>query len=101
MFGAMKKEFIEAFIKHCFFHLCKNAWVQVQKKLLLPVYGIPKARVLLRSFPALAFLPSAEVHAGYEELCQALTKLVEEGTIGQTFVDGINRMHAGSFHLRH
>ncbi|KAH7708293.1 hypothetical protein AAVH_24453 [Aphelenchoides avenae] len=89
--AGMKKQFVLALLKRCFFHLCKNAWLQVQLKGLLPIYGINKVRMLLRSFASLAFLPVDEVSMGYEELCVALTALVESGDIAHQFVDGVNR----------
>lgn len=74
--NSMRKQFPDAAVYYCLFHLAKAAWVQIQKKGLLALYSIPEVRALLRCFPALATLPPNEVRDGFADIVAALRALI-------------------------
>lgn len=87
----MGSRFPNADLHLCAFHLAKSCFSQVQKKGLIPVYAIPQAKELLRCFPSLAFLPPAEVMAGYQDVVHGLGKLIAEKVIPERFKVAIKR----------
>lgn len=65
--------FPDTVVSFCLYHLSANAFKNLRKKGLLEVYtGIAEAKALLRCLPALAFLPSDEVHQGFADIARAL-----------------------------
>jgi hypothetical protein len=96
MKSAMKHQFPNDDCHYCYFHLAKAAWTQIQKKGLLPIYSIPEVQVLLRSYPALAFLPVVEIGEGVNDIDAALTKLVRDGVIERRFIVPLNSKSAES-----
>lgn len=81
MIGALASRFPDADSHLCNFHLAKSVWTRVQKLGLTPVYAIPQVKELLRSFIALAFLPTEEVVLGYKDIVAALDNLIRDGVI--------------------
>lgn len=63
-------------LTYCLFHFAQNLVKNLQKRQLTHIYGIPEARVLLRSLIALPMLPPAQVIDGFQDIVAAMNALV-------------------------
>lgn len=85
MTQAMQELFPSAELRYCLYHFCRSLVMHLRKEGLLPLYAIPEAKELLRCFMALPFAPLEDVIDGYSAICDALTKLVSDGTTPNRF----------------
>lgn len=90
MTQAMSEVFGDAEVRYCLYHFCRALFAHIQKEGLLPLYAIPEAKVLLRSFMALAFAPLEEVVHGYSEVAKALGELLDSRKIPNRFAVSIH-----------